>query len=339
MSDVPVFDGHSDIPFRVVRERDPDGEESVVASEFLPAMRASGILGRIAAVYVHDDFVPEMAVHRALSTIQALYDDVARADGVTVATTAAGVRENAAAGTASLVLGLEGAEPLQRDPALLDVYHRLGVRVLGLTHARRNFAGDGAALRPETAREVHEGGLSAFGQDLVERAGDLGVVVDTVHLNERGFFDAVALADDPVVNTHSNCRALADHPRNLTDEQIEAVAETGGVVGLTALSFALDADRPTVADLLDHVDHAVDLVGVDHVGLGFDFYGYIAEYFDGGLGGDGPPVAGLADDADVGALPSALADRGYTDAAVRKIAWENHLRVLEAVVDDRPQPS
>lgn len=339
MSDVPVFDGHSDLPFRVVRERDPDGERSVVGSEFLPAMRANGVLGRIAAVYVHDDFVPAMAVRRGLRTIQALYDDVARADGVDVVRTAAAVRANAAAGTASLVLGLEGAEPLGRDPALLDVYHRLGVRVLGLTHARRNFAGDGATLRPETAREVHEGGLSVFGQDLVERAGDLGVVVDTAHLNERGFFDAVALADDPVLNTHSNCRALADHPRNLTDDQIEAVAETGGVVGLTALPFALGPDRPTVEDLLDHVDHAVEVAGVDHVALGFDFYEYIAEYFDEGLGGDHPPVEGLRDDTDVGALPAALADRGYTDAAVRKVAWENQLRVLEAVVDDRPQAS
>lgn len=149
----------------------------------------------------------------------------------------------------------------------------------------------------------------------------------------------MALADDPVVNTHSNCRALADHPRNLTDDQIEAVAETGGVVGLTALPFALGPDRPTVEDLLDHVDHAVDLVGVDHVGLGFDFYGYLTEYFDEGLGGAHPPVEGLADDSDVGALPAALADRGYTEAEVRKIAWENQLRVLEAVVDDRPHPS
>jgi membrane dipeptidase len=339
MTDVPVFDAHSDVPFRLVRERDPDGGRSVLAEEFLPAMRANGILARIAAVYIRDEFVPEMAINRALRTIQAVYDDAARADGAEVVTTAAAVRENAAEGVASLVLGMEGAEPLGRDPALLDVYHRLGVRVLGLTHARRNFAGDGAALREGPDREVRQGGLSAFGEDLVERAGELGVVVDTAHLNERGFFDAVALADDPVVNSHSNCRALADHPRNLTDEQIEAVADTGGVVGLTALDFTLAADRPTVADVLDHLDHAVDLVGVDHVGLGFDFYGYIAEYFDDGPGGDHPPVEGLQADDDVGALPGALADRGYTDAEVRQITWENPLRVLEAVVDDRPQPS
>lgn len=339
MTDVPVFDAHSDIPFRLVRERNPDGERSVLAEEFLPAMRANGVLARIAAVYIKDEFVPEMAINRALRTIQAVYDDAARADGVEVARTAAAVRENAAAGTASLVLGLEGAEPLGRDPALLDIYHRLGVRVLGLTHARRNFAGDGAALQTGADREVREGGLSAFGRDLLERAGNLGVVVDTAHLNERGFFDAVALADAPVLNSHSNCRALADHPRNLTDEQIEAVADTGGVVSLTALNFTLAADRPTLTDVLDHLDHAVEVAGVDHVGLGFDFYGYIAEYFDDGLGGDGPPVEGLQADNDVGALPGALLDRGYTDAEVRQITWENPLRVLEAVVDNRPHPS
>jgi membrane dipeptidase len=228
---------------------------------------------------------------------------------------------------------MEGAEPLQRDLDLLDVYHRLGVRVLGLTHSRRNLAGTGAALQAGLDRGVTEGGLSPFGQRLVERAGDLGMVVDTVHLNEPGFWDAVELADDPVLNTHSNCRALADHPRNLTDGQIEAVADTGGVVGLTALDITFASESPTIDEFLDHVDHAVDTAGVDHVGVGFDFYEYLLEYFDGFIGQDHTSVEGLWDDSEVGNLPDALADRGYTDEAVRKMLWENQLRVLEAVVD------
>lgn len=328
----PVFDGHSDIPFRVVREEGGDG--NVLEEDFLPAMRSSGLMGRVAAVYVHDDFVPEMSLHRALSMIRAMRSEAADAEGAEVVTTVSELRENAAEGTVSFVLGMEGAEPLVGDVDLLDVYYRLGVRVLGLTHSRRNHAGDGATLDVSgDGRAVTEGGISRFGFEVVDRMNELGMVVDTVHLNETGFWDVVAASSDPVLNTHSNCRSLCDHPRNLTDEQIRAVADTGGVVGATALGLTFEAEEPSLDDFIAHVDHMVELVGVDHVGVGFDYYEYLIEYFDGFIGDEHMSVDGLWDDSEVGGLPSALREAGYADEEVRKMLWENQLRVLEEVID------
>lgn len=338
----PLFDAHSDLLSVVVRER-AAGRDRVVAEAFLPGMAAGGIAARVAAIFVDDEYLPEGALRRGLDAAVALRREVEATDELALATTAGDLE--AVGGPAdrrppdgaahTLVMGMEGAEPLRGDLAVLEAFHRLGLRVLTLTHSRRNAAGDGSFYEP--TRSGRPGGLSPFGVELVERCEALGVVVDVSHLNVPGFRDAVEVADGPVLASHSNCRALCDHPRNLTDEQLGAVADTGGVVGVMAIADFVAADDPTLEDVLDHVEHAVEVAGVEHVGFGFDFFEYLAPYRS-GWDADDPPfggtAAGLEDDAAVGALPAALRERGFAADEVAALCFENLRRVFESVLPE-----
>lgn len=331
-----MFDAHSDLPFRVVRERER-GRTGVVAADFLPGMSEGGIDARVAAVYVDDEYVPEMALRRALVVLSELHADVAASDGVEVATTPDDVGQALDGDVVTLLLGLEGAEPLMGDPRLLDAFYRQGIRLLTLTHSRRNAVGEGSPMSPSDELDDHRtpGGLSETGIDVVERAADLGVVVDVSHLNDPGVGDVLSVATDPVVASHSNCRAVCDHPRNLTDERIAEIAETGGVVCITAVGSYLADENPTLADLCDHVAHAVDVAGVEHVGLGFDFFEYMLPYATERERERLENVAvadDLSTDGAVSRVPVALADQGFSPNDVAAICGENLQRTLERVL-------
>lgn len=331
MTDHAVFDAHSDLPFRVVREREA-GRNAVVEQDFLPGMRAGNVDARVAAIYVDDAYLPEMALHRALAVVSELRDDVAESEGVELATAADEVARAHESDDATLILGMEGAEPLMGDPRLLDAFYRSGLRVLTLTHSRRNAVGDGAPL--SGSRRGTPGGLSEAGINVVERAEELGIVVDLSHLNERGFDDAIAAADRPVIASHSNCRALCDHPRNLADDQIRAVAATGGVVCLTAVGSFL-GESPDVDTLCEHIEHAVDVAGVDYVGLGFDFFTYLFEYLseqERERLADISAVEGLDGDEAVAQVPATLEERGFSEPDVSAICRSNLQRTFEEVL-------
>jgi membrane dipeptidase len=331
--DHPVFDAHSDLPFQVVRERE-GGREAVVENDFLPGMLTGGVATRVAAIYLDETYLPEGALHRALVVLSELHRDVAESDGVELATTAREVANAEETEAVTLILGMEGAEPLMGDARLLDSFYRSGLRLLTLTHSRRNAVGDGTAL--SSSVRGTPGGLSDTGIEVVERAQRLGVVVDVSHLNDPGLGDALSVADQPLVASHSNCRALCDHPRNLTDDRIEAIADTGGVVCITAVGSFLAEESPDVDDFCDHVEHAVEVAGVDHVGLGFDFFEYLGEYLSERERARMDGIAttdGLRDDEGVPAVPARLRDRGFSAEAVAAICRDNLRRVFRQVLD------
>jgi membrane dipeptidase len=332
-ADTGVFDAHSDLLYAVSREHDL-GTERVIAEQFLDDMRAGGIDLRVTPIFLDGTEAREPSTRRALAIAESFHTEVEATDALEIATTAADVRTGVDSDAVTLLLGMEGAEALSGDLAVLDAFHRLGLRVLGLTHSRRNMAADGSFYEP--TRSGTPGGLSAFGVDVLERCNELGIVVDVSHLNEPGFWDVVEFADEPLVASHSNCRALHDHPRNLTDEQIRAVAESGGVVGVNALQLFLDGDDPDLSTVVEHVRHAVDVAGVDHVGFGFDFYDYNLDYLSPVVAErkiDVSAATALAGDADVSDLASALLEAGFDPAAVGKLLKLNFVRAFEAVLD------
>lgn len=173
-------------------------------------------------------------------------------------------------GRLGVILGFQGASPMGDDLTNLTIFHRLGVRVIALTYMERNLLGDGC-LEPENL------GLTHLGRQAVREMNRLGIVVDLSHVGERTSLDAASISDGPVVLTHSNARSLCDHPRNASDELIRAVAAKGGVIGLTPYAPILSptsslGTRSTMQDLLTQVEHVVDLVGIDHVGIGTDMF-------------------------------------------------------------------
>ena len=231
-------------------------------------------------------------------------------EGIAVARCAADIERARAEGRLAAILAVENSDALEKSPHVLPLLYQLGVRAMTLTHSTRSWAGDGC--------EVEGGsGLTGFGRQLLAQMNELGVVVDVSHLNEPGFWDVAQAAQAPFMATHSCCRALCDHPRNLRDDQLRALAEKGGVVAITFVPDFIDAHNPTFRGLLDHIEHAVAVAGIDHVGLGSDFDG-------GGL---------LLEDATC--LPDiavGLAKRGYAEADIRKILGANQLRFLQQVI-------
>ena len=171
--------------------------------------------------------------------------------------------------------------------------------------------------------------------ELVEKAQAMGMLLDVSHLNDPGFWDAIKLSTAPIIASHSNCRALAGHPRNLTDEQIKAVADTGGVIGIN--SIARFVEPPDLPHLMDHVDRLVKIAGREHVGLGLDFCYYLLEHKSpmersGMRPGAYLSVDGLAGDHDVPKISVLLAERGYSPDTIDLIMGENILRVFKAIL-------
>jgi membrane dipeptidase len=234
-----------------------------------------------------------------------------------------------------LMLSMEGAEPLGYDPRMIEVMWELGVRMLGLTWNRRNPFADGAA-------ESGAGGLSRLGRELVARCAELGVVVDLAHASERTFWDVLeADASLRVVVSHAACRAHLDHPRNVSDEQMRALAERGGVLGMMLHPLVIDVQTPTIDRAIDHLDHAVEVMGIEHVGLGGDFTRQVVR----ALGFVDPPDAllpeGMAIDAaldglvgpeDYPNLVDALRRRGYAGDRLEAVLSGNFLRFLASAL-------
>ena len=226
---------------------------------------------------------------------------------VTIARSAQDILAAKQAGKLAAVMAVENSDVLEGSLNVLRMLHKIGVRSIGLTHNVRSLAADG------NAETDGGGGLTTFGVRLVQEMNRLGMLVDVAHINERGFCDVLAVTQRPVLVSHGNCKAVCDHPRNLSDAQIRALAENGGSMGVTFVPRFVDTDAPTLDRLLDHIDHAVQLAGADHVGIGSDFDG------GGTLVKDATAFPEITD---------GLFKRGYSETDVRKILGENHLRVL-----------
>lgn len=234
--------------------------------------------------------------------------------------------------TVSFLLHIEGAKPLEGRLSTLRALHRLGLRSIQLTWNHRNELADGVM------EERSGGGLTEFGAAVVEEVGRLGMLLDVAHLAATGFWQTLELANGPVVVTHANSRSLFEHPRNITDEQALAIAQTGGFVGVQATPRVV-ADEPSIQRLVDHIDHFSGLIGIDHVALGLDF-----------SANDGPRptrerlfpgkrghLPGLADAEDLPRLTEAMLRRGYSEENIVKVLGHNLCRVVrQALRGDSP---
>ena len=228
-------------------------------------------------------------------------------DDVVLAKSAGDIMRAKQDGKLAVVLAIENSDGVEGSVNVLRMLYRVGVRSIGLTHDVSSLAADG------NAEARSRGGLTRFGVRLVEAMNALGMLVDVSHISETGFWDVMDVSQRPVIASHSNCKGVCDHPRNLSNEQIRALAKNGGSMGITFVPRFVDKSAPSFNRLLDHVDHAVQLVGADHVGIGSDF--------DGG--------GTLLDDAtSFPRISEGLLARGYPEGDVRKILGGNHLRVF-----------
>jgi membrane dipeptidase len=338
-----VFDGHNDALGKLqAHDEAPEGFLTGLPERQLdlPRARAAGFGGGMFAVNVPspspegaeaaslwelEDFAPVEHAAAAAFTAGALgraHALAAASEGaVAIVTDVAGLDRCHADGTLAMVLHLEGAEAIDPGLAALDAWHAAGVRSLGLVWSRPSAFGHGVPFRFPASPDTGPG-LTDAGRALVRRCAELRIVVDLSHLNAAGFADVVAIGAAPIVVSHAACHALCPSTRNLTDDQLRAVGRSAGLVGIVFAPAFLRADGADDADtplstLVAHVRHAVEVAGIDHVGLGSDF--------------DGAPMpAALSDVAGLPRLLDALRHDGFAADEVERIAWGNWRRVLAA---------
>ena len=293
------------------------GERSSKGHVDLPRLLESGVDLQIFAVYIQPEYKIERALHRALQVIDRFYKELHdHEDKMMLFTKVSDVREAEKHGKIAAMLSIEGGEAVEADLGILRMLHRLGLRAMTLTWNERNQIADGAG------EGRTKGGLTNFGVELVKEMNNLGMVVDVSHINDAGFFDVIETTTKPIIASHSNCRALCNHRRNMTDEMIKILADNGGVMGMNfSASFVTEnKENATLERLLDHVDHVVKVASVEHVGIGSDFDGI-----------ENTPK-GLEDVTRMPYLTEGLVKRGYKEDEIRKILGENFLRVFSKVI-------
>jgi len=276
----------------------------------LPLMRRAGITAGLFAI----DVTPAWNTHLAyaLDGLGYLLNDLdAHRDEAIIVRRAEDIPAAQAAGKLALILAIEHADVTERSLNVLRALYEVGVRSIGLPHNVSSWEADGNA-------EARDGtGLTHYGRQLVLEMNRLGMLVDLAHVSPGAFYDALGVSTKPVVFSHGNARALCDHPRNLTDDQLRALAQNGGVIGMSYVPFFIAAANPTLERLIDHIDHVVQVAGIGTVGLGSDF--------DGG-------GTLLADASETPHLIEGLFRRGYSESDVRLILGGNFWRVLQATL-------
>src|SRR5437588_11650441 len=259
-----IVDLHLDMPMDLYEKRD---RTNVLASDYVPELEAGniGVLG--AAIYIEDRYLPEMGLRVALDQIARLYEEVGQSSRFAICKNYRQIQDARSASKIALLITMEGVEPLGADLNLLPIFYELGVRSIGLTHARRNVAGSGGIFAP---RGSPKDGLTGFGRDLVRECERLGVSVDLAHINPVGFKEIVDLTSKPLIVSHTNAREFYDIERNISDEQIKMIGQRHGAVGVNSVLVSPDQETSTLDCYVDHIEHIAELIGIDCVGIGFD---------------------------------------------------------------------
>ena len=356
-----IIDTHADTPQVMLDEgydlARPDSPYMVS----IPKMRQGHLGAEFFSIWVDVTWQKQDLIHRALDLIDVVYEQVGRhSDVLGVATTADEIVRLHLQGKFAILMGVEGGHIIEDDLRVLDIYSRLGVRYMTLTHTADTDWADSSGDQPKW------NGLTDFGKQVVERMNRLGMMVDISHVSDKTFYDALAVTKAPVLASHSSCRALCNVPRNMTDDMIRALAKNGGVMDINFYSGFLsqayadaykkiekqmdaeiaaararytsqgkrlpyseefkiqqamikDLPVPSYTAIADHIDHAVQVGGIDHVGLGSDFDGI-----------DSAP-RGMEDVSKLPGLVRELARRGYSEQDLKKILGGNLLRVMREV--------
>jgi membrane dipeptidase len=282
----------------------------------IPRFREGGVTAQVMAIYVDDDFL-SAPLERALDMVATLYRELeSNPESLLLATTVGDIRRAKAEGKIALVLSFEGAEPLGRDLNLVEIFYRLGVRMISLTHSRRNFLADGTQVGVTT------GGLTHLGRDVIRRMNELGMVIDLAHLGDTSFWEVLELSQDPLIVSHTSvCRSSSEYCASFTavntqrgTSKLKALADKGGVVGIIFWG------QPDIDAIVDEIETVIQYVGDDHVSLGSDLYGL-----------DRAPQ-GLEDISKLPTLTEHLVKRGYGDETILKVLGGNLMRVFEEVL-------
>lgn len=347
-----MYDSHQDTPSQLLRLRDPGIDNNYSQVDF-PKLKKGGVDGAFWALYTPPDYDPSLAEAYAARLLDAIYAAAGKYPDIAAVTTSpAGALENVGKGLFSIFIGMENGLPIGNSIEKLHAFWRRGVRYLTLTHNADNAIADSAA------GSATWGGLSPFGREVLREMNRLGMMVDLSHSADSTFWDCIKLSEAPVIASHSCCRALCSHRRNLTDDMLRAIADVDGYVGINFYPAFLSDDfgkgyeslideadaaeaafiespadasrieawhraqdrlatvpRPGVKEVVDHIDHAVEICGIDHVGIGSDFDGILLA------------PAGLDNVSMMPLVFTEMNRRGYSKEDIEKVSGLNLMSV------------
>lgn len=308
----------TDVAFR----RDYLGERKVLAHRHVPQLRAAGIYACVLPVDGLRDFRHFIKESEESDGAITELDDPNTLDQFDRDET-----------TGFILCG--SFKTIGEDRGSIALYHRLGMRMFSLTLNRRNLLADGCSERAAA-------GLSAYGVDVVRDLAQRHIMIDVSHCSVAAFWDVMEVVGTPILASHSNSQSVCPHLRNLDDAQIKALAERGGLVGLSMHPTMVAAYRPTAENVVDHLDHIVNLVGIDHVAIGTDYIDHVIEFLHHKLAAGDPSGTlygsddhtyplGIETVSKVGRLSEIMAERGYSESEIRKVCWDNFSRYWHAV--------
>lgn len=358
--DALVWDCHNDLVYRVLYEGLDIGKRLPAGHVDIPRLREGHVDVQVVALFVQNFLYPDKCAEQTFQLIDAMHEAIDKnSDSVELARTGSDVERIAKVGKIAMPLAIEGGHAIEDRLDLLREFHSLGVSSMTLTHNISHGWADSCNDKPKW------NGINELGEKVVKEMNRIGMVIDVSHVSDEAFFNVVGLSEDPVVFSHSGCRALNDNTRNASDDMLRALGKNGGVIGIVfVLPFLtpeynkameelnaigqpwlkkvppienlelriaiehLDAGRdwplenlPTIEDVLDHIDHAVKVAGVDHVGLGADMYPRM------------PSPVGIRGVHDYPKITAGLKKRGYSDEKIKKIMGGNFLRVWKTVTN------
>jgi len=338
-----VIDTHCDTTQLLMRDDWSFDERHVEGHVDIPRLKVGGVGAIFLAVYQKGPLPSGEGPAAARNQIDCIRDSTLRYPSqLCAATRSEDIRRARSEGRIAVLTAVEGGYLIDDSLDVLQEFHGLGVVYMTLTHAFHTNWADSSGVHQDLSPK--HGGLTSFGRDVIRRMNRLGMIVDVSHVSDAAFWDVVETTEAPILATHSSCRAVSPHRRNLSDDMIRAIAETGGSVQINFASAFIDPDfpryDPSAAEqwpgvgaspvpppldhvtpfrrLVDHFEHAVRLVGPDHVGIGSDFDGVLML------------PSGMEDCSNLPRLTAELMARGFKEADLRKILGENVLRVMDA---------
>jgi membrane dipeptidase len=325
-----IIDMHFDLPMDLYEKRE---RKNVLETEFLAEIEAGniGVIG--VAIYIENHYLPDAGLRVALDQIARLYVETQTCQRFAICKSYQDVEKSRKEGKIALLIIMEGAEPLGTDLNLLRIFYELGVRSIGLTHARSNAAGHGGIFASSGSSP---NGLTAFGRDLVRECEALGVIIDLAHINPAGFNDILSIMTKPPIVSHTNARRYYDIERNISDDQIKMIGERRGVIGVNSVLVSPKEEESTLDRYVDHIEHIANLIGVDSVAIGFDFFEFIYSQWPESAKKELAEklttprfIPDLRNHSHTRNLTRKLVERGFDDEQIEKILRRNWLRIFQ----------
>lgn len=313
-----IVDGHCDTLLKLFKNNESFWEEEINGHVNWRRLQKGKVALQFMAIYIEPEYKRAGPLKRALEILDYFYHLQQAGKGKPLLVIKKEDLQKLKKEQPSVLLAIEGGEALEGNLAVLRILFKLGIRSLTLTWNQRNELADGIW------EEKTAGGLTSFGCQVVKEMNQLGMLIDVSHLSEKGFWDVLKFTQQPIAATHSACYALRAHPRNLRDEQLTALAQNQGIIGLNFYPLFLGSQSQVISfrNVIEHLEHAVSITGIDHVGLGSDFDG-IAQV----------PL-GLEDATKFPVIIEELLRLGWPESDVKKIMGGNFLRVLQQVLPD-----